>query len=569
MRLIGYSFASVLFLSLVASQGSALAKNVATQGKTSSTLDLRVKELPQGDLSSLKMRVAAAEEEPKADAEVSAAPTPTRQSKSNLSAIPTDFRDIQERVIFKVNVGYNLESSLQNGDVGRHGFNPEDQIDANGNGYVANRNYLMGDAVLGSNGVLLPSMNTYFLSRFGVDVVEGASEFTTLNRVYDAPLGENVLVRSAYAELDGVGGMDEIFVRAGRQFRYGSSRFLTNFDGVSAAYDHKAVEVNGFFGQRVSSFFEDDPGIVAGGGIKLRGEELVDYPVDWYIDFLRFDSGNDDLEATQFIETKAKAQVMDGTRVYLRGRLIDDGEELGVGRVGGQVRHSFNDDLLTILDVEKNFAREVVFDYFGNQSVDVANVIEVGQDLGLAMLNPQNSTLISARANYMVNKTVETYGFFRSRLVKNADESDGFSRPFNEFGAAISALIGQRLSAGTQYKLRIHDLDENGNVEGTAFDDTTGTGTKQFHEVSANARYNFGKKKAAAGIGGYFRLYDFETPYATVELDGRAGGRVDVEYWPSKIMRLMANGEVAQPSQTFYADIDTLVSFRLMAEAQF
>lgn len=551
----------------------AEAKNISE-----GPLDLRVKELPQRELHSLQMRElkssqvrTAARDD--ADASVSAPAAKPKNSRLHYRPIPTEYRDLRERIIFKTNVGYGLDATQLSGNVSQNGIAPADVTDVNGNAYADQRQYLLGDAIVGSRGILRPSLNTYFLSRFQFDA--GGGEFTALNTVYDSQDSQALLIRAGYAELDGLGGpeggvLDSVYIRAGRQYRFGSNRFVANFDGVTAAYDHRVAEVSGFFGQRVSLFFDDDPGTVAGAGLKLRGEELIGYPVDVNVDALQYDSGGD-LPPRIVIEGRSQVRVADDTRLYFRGRFLDDGSggdnASGVGRVGGQMRQSLGDDFLVVLDVEKNFAREFAFDYIGASPIDVVNV---SQELGLAIGTPQNSTLLGARANYQLTDTVEAYGFYRNRLVKNKDQADAFSRPFQEFGVASSALIGDRLSATGQYKYRVHDLEGGGAVGvGSAFDDTAGAGVKEMHELSTEARYNFGKKKADAAVGAYMRLYDVETAYALLDNDALGGGRFDAGYWPTEIIRLRVAGEVAQPSQTMSADIDTLVSLRLLMEASF
>jgi hypothetical protein len=561
---------------LLAVPGALVAENMH-----GAPLDLRIKEAPQRELSSLHMRTAAADDvavkkksKPKATA---------RKSKLDYRPIPTEVRDIRERILFKTNVGYGLDVSRLSGNAAKTGFAPADVTDRDGNEFADTRQYLLGDAIVGTRGVLMPTLNSYFLSRFSFD--NGGGAFTALNNVYDSDESQQLLIRAGYAELDGLGGekggvLDSIYFRAGRQFRYGSNRFVANFDGVTAAYDHPMLEVSGFFGQRVSNFYNNDEGlfngdnrtfggVVAGVGLKLRGEEIVSYPADVNIDYLRFNSGEGDPNR-QVVEANSRVRVSDATRVYLRGRFLDDGldadDSTGVGRVGGQVRQSFGDNLLVILDAEKNFAREVAFDYIGASPLDVVNV---GQEIGLAIGTPQNSTLVGLRANYQLNPTLEGYAFYRNRIVKNAEDADAFSRPFQEVGLASSSLIGKRLSASAQYKYRIHSLESGANEAGSDFDDTAGSGVKKMHEVSGEARYNFGKKKADAAFGVYARIYDVETPYAFLDNDGRGGGRFDVGYWATSFVRLRATGEVAQPSQSLAEDIDTLVSMRLLMEASF
>tara|TARA_R110002096_G_scaffold299503_6_gene494223 strand:+ start:143983 stop:145701 length:1719 start_codon:yes stop_codon:yes gene_type:complete len=549
----------------------------ASAALAESPMDLRVKTLPQRELSTLNMRSAAAQEASvaKKEAPARAASSKSKAPTSRLEykAIPTEYRDIKERVVFKTNVGYGLDVSQLSGNVAQTGVAPGDVRDAQGNAYADSRNYLLGDAIIGTRGILMPSLNSYFLSRFQLD--SGGGQFTAMNYVYDSGESQPLLIRAGYAELEGLGGekggvLDSIYLRAGRQYRYGANRFVANFDGITAAYDHRMAEVSAFFGQRVSLFFNDDPGLLAGAGVKLRGEEIFGYPADLNVDFMRYDGGGDDAAAPLFIEANSRARVAENTRLYFRGRFIDNGSGAdnasGLGRLGGQVRQSFGDDLIVIADVQKNFARELAFDYVGSSPIDVVNV---GEQLGLAIGTPQNSTLVGARANYQLTRNFEGYAFYRNRLVKNAEESDAFSRPFQEFGLAGSALIGSRLTTTGQYKFRVHDLDAAGNAEGSAFDDTTGTGTKQLHELSGEARYNFGKKKASAAFGGYVRVLDIESPYAVLDNDGRGGVRFDVGYWPTSLIRLRTTGEVAQPSQSISADIDAMVSLRVLMEASF
>jgi hypothetical protein len=501
-----------------------------------------------------------------------ATPKPAGKSKLDYKPIPTEVRDIRERVLFKTNIGYGLDVSRLSDKVAKTGIAPGDVVDGQGNEFAQTRQYLLGDAIIGTRGVLMPSLNSYFLSRFSFNA--GGDEFTALNAVYDAQDAQKVLIRSAYAELEGLGGpeggaLDSIYVRAGRQYRFGSNRYVANFDGITAAYDHRLAEVSAFFGQRVSLFFDDDPGILAGAGLKLRGEALIRYPVDLNVDYLRFDAGGD-AAARQVVETNARWRAANNTRVYLRGRYLDDGldtdQSAGVGRVGGQVRQSIGRDILFVVDAEKNFAREFAFDYVGTSPIDVVNV---GQEMGLSIGRPQNSTLVGARGNYQINSTLEGYAFYRKRIVKNQREADAFARPFQEIGLATSGLFGKRLTASAQYKYRLHTLEADANVAGSDFDDTAGTGVKKMHELSGEARYNFGKKTADLTVGAYGRIYDIETPYAFLDNDGRGGGRLDFGYWATSFIRLRAAGEVAQPSQSLAADISTLVSLRLLMEASF
>lgn len=545
----------------------AVAKNLVEQPP-----NLRIKEIPRSELSSLHMRVAAGEAEQAASAaSPTTDPEPLAVSSPSYTPWPSGVRDLRNRVVFKTNIGYGLDQSRHSGAEGLSGLTPEQLRDAQGDEFASQRHYLLGDAIVGSRGILRPSLNTYFLSRFRLNV--GGGEFAARQSVYDAEDALPVLIRAGYAEIKGLGGetggvLDSIFVRAGRQFRYGSDRFVSNFDGLTVAYDHQAAKVSAFVGRRVSPFFNDNPGIVAGVGLKLHGKELLDYPVDLNMDYLRFDAGNGQ-PGRQIIEAVSRARVAASTLVYLRGRFIADeaeGASAGLGRLGAQVRQNINPRLLLVADVEHNFDRELNFDYVGSSPIDIINV---GERLGLGIGAPQQSTLLGARASYQVTREIETYAFYRNRIVNDAAEADAFSRPFQEFGFAASSLLGKRLTTTAQYKYRRRTLEASANEDGRNFSDTAGTGSKELHELSTQIRYNFGKKKASAALGGYLQINKLETPYVSIENDSLGGGRFDVGFWPTSLIRVRAEGEVARPSQTLSPDIDAIVSLRLLLEASF
>ncbi len=501
-------------------------------------------------------------------------------------AVPNDWRDAQERVIFKVNLAYGLDSGATSGEAGKNGFEPDAVTDPRGNAFDDRRQYLLGDAVLGTRGVLLPSMDTYFLSRYAF-ATNGASQFAALSSVYDQRDGRALLVRSAYAEIDDRNDdetlLGRMFVRAGRQFRYGSATFITNFDGISGGYDAPAFEASAFFGRRVSLFFEDDPGLLGGASIKVRGKDALNIPVDLAIDYLFFDGGGPADSALedaainlgrQYVELSARGQV-GKTRLYIRGRLVDNGdlrtdengeaEGFGLGRASLQARQPLGSKFLLVADVHQKFAREAAYDYISPAATDVLSVAE---SIGIGLDAPSDSTLLGLRASYMMSRALELYGFGRANLVSE-DSTSGFNNSWQEGGAAVSHRAGRKLWSTVQYKFRFTNLDDEAGGVGSEFANTAGAGVRQFHEISADARYSAGYRKTTVAAGVYYRVDDLESPYALVEDDGRGGLRADADHWISKFLRAKLAGELAQASSVFAPELGTLFSVRLMMEAQF
>lgn len=571
-------------------------------------VDLHLHELPPP--SSLTMRVATAGAGADADAAGSAAAeehseisAEVRQefSGSGYHPIPTSQRDLRERVLFKLSAGYGFDSGGLSGDPIKSGFDPAAVVDRDGEEYAENRNLLVGHAVLGSQGILLPTLNSYIQSRFAFDLINGTSEFAGLTTGYDT---QQLQLNAAYAEMDGLtasGVLSKVFVRAGRQYRYGAARYVTAFDGVTAAWDDPGIEISGFVGQRASIYFDDNEGLLGGGGIKLRGKDLFDLPVDLSIDYMFFDGGGADVEAAwaeifqvdevsvarQYIELHSRV-VLGENRITLRARVVDNGDlrgdvvddgdgnnvieadGIGLGRVGLQYRRPFGSKLLVVADVEQRFAREVTYDFVSPVDTDVIDVVDTSSLIGIGLEPNEASTLIGARVNAVLTRAFEVYAFGRFNIVPDNSKS-GFNRPYQDLGAALSARVGQSFFTTAQFKLRLQQLEDEANLEGTDFFDTSGSGVTSYQEISAEGRYRLGgsARRTSAALGGYFRIYNLQTPYAEVEEDARAGARADVDFWLNNDIRFKAIGEFAQPSPTFAPELDTLISIRLLTEALF
>lgn len=532
---------------------------------------LRVRELPAPEIRSLHMRTSLAT--PKENTRSVAQAERVDQAETSqllYKPLPTESRDLRERIVFKTNLGYGLDSSALSGTPGLSGVSPGSTQNTQGNAYSTRRHYVLGDAIVGSRGILLPSLSTYFLSRFRL--VTSKNQFSASRSVYDAQGTPPVLVRAGYAELDGLGGnpgglRDSIHLRAGRQYRYGASQFVSQFDGLTMRIDHPIAEVSGFVGQRVSLFLADNPGLVGGLGLVVHGKELLGYPVDLAMDYLRFDGGSD-LPARHVVEAKVRVQPAKETRIYLRGRFIDKGGDAtaGISRLSARVRQNIRDKFIVVLDLTRDYATQFAFDYAGAYSVDV---VRLGQELGLGFAPPRPSTQVGGRISYQITKATEGHAFYRNKFVSQKESADTHSRPFQEMGIAASSHLSKPLSVTAQYKLRIRDLEATEMVEEIYVANTSSSGLAQMHELSAFSRYAFGRNKASASLGGYFRVSEFETPYTLVKKDSIGGGRLALSYAMTQLLRSRIEGELAQPSQALSPDLSTLFSLRLIMEAQF
>jgi hypothetical protein len=474
------------------------------------------------------------------------------------------FRDIEEKVVFKVSAGYALDSAPLSGAPMRNGVTPADApADVSGLGgreLRSSNGYLLGDAVLGTRGVPMASLATYFQSQFRLSL-DGASSFATMNDIWD-PLGdEALLVHSAYAEIDGYGEpgtfTNHLFVRGGRQFHVGSTMLVSHFDGLSVAYEAPDWEVGGFFGRRVALWLGDDPGLVGGASARVRLQRMNGWPVDLAADYLEFDG------ESHVLELSGRARVKQAT-VTLTARALAAGDGFGVGRLGARVRWPWSSRLYLLADGDIIFAHDLSYDWLNPAPVDVVDVVDADAGTGLALPAPADAVRVGGGLMVRLPAGLEGYGFGRAHLAGAA----GFDQTWFEVGGAVQAPLGRQLTAGAQLKLRLHQLDEDTRLEGSAFDDVSGSGVAGFKEASAEVRWRQPQKLGVAA-GGYVRVYDVTTPYLETTNDARAGGRVDAELWLERRARVRFVGEVAQPSPTFAPDLDTMYSFRLLGEAAF
>jgi hypothetical protein len=505
-------------------------------------------------------------------------------SSPNYERFPTSLRDFQERVIVKLNVGYAVDAGTVSGDPGRNGLRPDQVTAPDGAHFNQVRPYLLGDAVLGSQGVLMPSLNTYFLSRFALQT-GGSGIYNSLNNVYDSRGGREILIYAGYAELSGVGkpgtALSKLLFRAGRQFRFGATNFVANFDGIDVEYRDREVgyQVSGFFGRRASAFYVADPGIMGGVGLALSGERLVGVPVDFSADYLFFTAaGKQDIHgdgvnvisslSRHYLELSARTQIYT-TRLRAEARVVDQGglsnQGAGLGRIGVQVRQPLIDKLLLVGEAEHRFARNESYDFISPAPQDV---VDVARQLGIGIDAPQDANRFGLRADLALTRELELYGFSRVNLVDKQGQS-GFNTSWFEAGAAIAARLLARIAANLQYKARFYDLNRDANAAGQPFADTSGSGVKSFHEVAGEVRYSPGARRYSAALGLVYRVYSLRSPYAEVDNDGRAGGRADFDYWFNQWSRIKLAGELAQPSPSFARELGTLFSVRALGEFLF
>ena len=506
----------------------------------------------------------AATPAPPADAMTAASATAT----SKFRPLPQSPRDFEERVILKVRAGIQLDGAPASGELLRGGA-------ALPSGFSGSRPWIAGDAVVGFRDLFLPSLGAYLLSSFQFDAGDTLATRSALVVPGDAA-DQRIAIKAGYAEW----GRDaraeaegqHLWLRAGRQFRLDGGGMFAYFDGATVGYRQPAWDASVFAGQRVALYVDTPTGFTFGATGSLDLKKLKDLPLVLGLDYLglAIDNGAGiDVPSTtlrQMAAVTASSELGKQTHLDARLRVIDNGTGMGLGRVGGRIRHQLSKTLVVAADVEQRFASDVAYDLASPSSVDV---VSVARQLGVGLAAPIDALAIGGRVDWRTD-LVEILGFARANVPEStpqAVEQQGYL----EAGAALAHAPLPGMWATAQYTFRDYFLRDASNQMGSAFADTAGSGLATMHELAADATYassGAGITKWRFGAGVFYRIYDLVTPYVTTSHDGRGGGRGSIQYWLTRQLHAEVAGEVAQSSPTLARELGTLTSIRAAVEAR-
>lgn len=508
--------------------------------------------------ASLAMRAGAtAEEPPSAPSAPSvagggAAAAPPATVAARFEPLPTDLDDLSDRVTFRFQLGYEVSQGQLSGDPLRGTGQPLEEI-----GNRNTRLYTLGDAVVGTRGMLVPSLVTYLAASFRFDQA-GRPGPTSVPSVVDVKdEGGALLIRSGWAELDGLPGplLGPLHVRAGRQFRHAGP--VLHFDGLAAAYDTRPVEASVFVGRRVVLYRPDaalavvgrDPGVVAGAGLRLRLARVTGAPLALGFDWFSF-------EGERGFLGSFSVGLDGGASLTADARLRD--QELA--RFGARLRLSVSST--TIASVEVDHRRDPDWTY---------DLVISGRELPLdderrrLQLDLSPRLRVGARAGTVLWDNLDV---LMHAAVAFTEQPTAFSPRYWETGTAVEGRFRHGVTAGTSLRLRRYRRPDPADHVG--FFDLAATGERSFEEVAIHGRYVIGARRFKGEGEIYARASESATSYVADE--GRVirpGLRFRIEGWLGASTRLLGEYEVSAANVTHAPELDGLQSLRLIAEASF
>lgn len=548
--------------------------------------DLRLKNEPV-QLKMPKRKVAQADA-----ADTTNAPTVDPYAESSLSSftpVPKSLRDWQERVTFKLRAGVELDGAGASGDPIKGGASLPDE-------FATSRPWIVGDAMVGIRDVLTPSLGAYFLSSFALDASDSFATRTAFVRPYDAEDANAIVIKAGYAEWgrEDKRPNQKLWVRGGRQFRQDGGAMFAYFDGVTVGWHDPGTQVSGFVGRRVALYLDTPNGIMFGAtaGFDLAKKNIIPARINADYVGLAIDGIGlvEDVESQtrHLLAIRGSYDVNAKTKVDVRARLVNaqqdnnnDGTADGfvLGRVGARIRTE-RKNLIVLFDVEHRDGGDLAYDLASPSAVDV---VSVARQLGVGLSAPVSATTLGAQVDYR-RKDTELLLFARMDRPDSADDVVTVDqRGWIETGVAVAGSpLGNRAGGvytTAQYKLRTYGdtadcsvkvtpscmTGERNDGAGSEFGDSSTSGLELMHEVAVDATLRSqgrGPRRWRFQLGGFYRVFDFGSPYADVVDEGRAGGRGDFHYWWSNDLRFEVAAEVAEPSSVLARELGVMTAVR-------
>jgi hypothetical protein len=511
-------------------------------------------------------------------------------SAEAFAPLPSGIDDLERRIIarFNVDVAPVVTSiSSQPNPIG---------LPETSDTLRAGSTYLEGAAALGTRGMLLPTLNTYFLGTGNFDLAGVPTVTAPINgpppmgtprpaaepSIYDRfPNGRALLLHLGYGEVDGItkdGALAHVKIRAGRQFHYGLTG--VTFDGATAGYDDGELEIMGRIGQRSAVFdrTQPHPGIIAGGDARYRHDFGSAASIDAAIEFMHFQRDIVLLDRDQAIMAASlagattvhstddvgelRANLYLGSELGLWGRLSYVNPDVSHGRVGAEWSSG---PLAVLLSFDEKIGRDLTFDLASASGItSAAGRNSTYEIFRLNIPNLQPYSELDATIAYEALDWLEidfrpggrwVHGDVASRSAFDANHLLLGGDAYGRF--RLDAESG--LEAALDYDALFYSRD------GTQGDLRTLGGEMQSHTFSASLRYMrgdrfvhgrmIGGQRLSVGVGTFSRLSKFDTtPFnasASSVTESVIGGRADARWSFSKYAATYLAYEYALDSNVF------------------
>ncbi|MEM9489740.1 MAG: hypothetical protein AAGC55_11380, partial [Myxococcota bacterium] len=491
---------------------------------------------------------------------------------------------LDERVIFRFNLGVGFDDGEPA---------PEGQLQSGAElderEYARLRIHYFGDAIIGSRGLLVPSLSTYMAAQFRFDQApEPEPTARPVPSVYDRRTADGRSVsrrqiRTAYAQLDGFLDHRELtplFVRAGRQYRYGPA--IAHFDGLTVGYDRPALSLGAYGGRSVDNFgvarliipgvdsteMDSDgsprTGLITGVDGRVDLYRLRRLPLVLSASVMRF-AGRSHARGDLAVSWSRDVAISAGVRTL----------GMAVARQSATVRARISEVTTVHVELDNRTASDWMYDLFTIERPDEADAPRRYLDLG-PPLPRLHATL---RAGTVLVDNIDV--LLRAAAAIERDRSGQAPNPhatsFIEGGGAIEIRPRRSIALGLSGLVRRYVregtvIDDDESLVADALPaDLGASGERSFAEGGSSLRFTQGARTLTASAEVYLRFYQGRFAYPGVPRSAdelRGGGRFAIELWPSDRLRLKLEYDVTS-SFINAPELTGVKSLRVLTEGQF
>ncbi|HET9627160.1 MAG TPA: hypothetical protein VFP84_37630, partial [Kofleriaceae bacterium] len=477
-------------------------------------------------------------------------------------------RDLREPVSFSLTIGYQVDGARPSGKPTLTGAAVKD-----GQDYSALRSWGFGEAFASSRGALSDSLSSYFALRFDAaqpQAFHGDRVAPPITTWFERDTFE---VRTGWAELKDFLpkklGLKKLRLRAGDQYVYGP--WVLHIDGALLAYEGDIVTATTYAGGRHADYTSDlanEAFTVAGASLRVDLRPLAALPIAITAETLSMISGVADVADTVHRQVAVDWRPRRDVTVLGSLRTLDDkltNEHL-------EVRARYQQIGSLALEVTRRFDNDWVWDPSLVQNDDATaarRYLDLGPTLPQLVASLRAGALIADNVDLTARTTVA------GDLSKDGDAKSSFSASYVELAGALDVRLRRELAIGISALDRrtaredppLIVLDDATRTMALALPANAATGETSFTELGGRARLSLGARRFSSTV----ELYGRSTHYAALYLDRedrvprsdvRGGGRVSVDAWIGKQLRLFASYEVSS-ALDFLPEITSYKSVRL------
>jgi hypothetical protein len=345
---------------------------------------------------------------------------------------------------------------------------------------------------------------------------------------------------------------------------------VLHLDGAVLAYDGDIVTATAYAGGRHADYSTDltSEGYAAtGASLRLDLRRLVDLPIAITGETLELTSNVDGQPDSAHRQVELEWQPRRDLSVLAQARTLDD--KIANERL--QFRARYHEVTNVVFEVTRRFDTDWRWDpslVASDDPTAARRYLDLGPVLPQIVVSLRGGTLLAENVDFTARTTIA------ADLTKAGDAKSSFSAAYVEVGGALEVRLRRTLAVGVSALTRQTDREDL--VDGPVTDvrlvaqplpPSAATGETGFTEIGGRARMSLGARQLSAML----ELYGRRTSYAELYVDPtnpidtrdvRGGGRVTIDAWIGKQLRLFASYDLST-AISFSPEITSYKSLRL------